>query len=470
MSHRFLRDAVKVSLIIIMSLGDLCALHPSMRAEEKRQGSDSGLRYEVEGVFSGKLVHTIQVDNPSLEVIRSGILFVPLVRNETAHHYAVVSSIAASEGHLRMFDDAFGNSYACWDNLTIEAVESYTVTIEYYVLSFGIRYLIDPRSVPAYDQDTQLYGAYTQPEELVQSDAPEIVSKATSLTGTTTDAHEKVLSIYNFVVSRVHYARQDHEQGALWALENGTGDCSEYSYLFVALCRAAGIPARIKTGFGFRSSHEKTNDGHMWAEYYLDNYGWVPVDPTWKLFDKIDEKHLNSMESMPEIIPYANYFFNYTEGPDQSRIRHWQEIALSTTSTTPCDPKLVETATKAVQTISRARLAVSIYKLLGMQIILAPQAREADEALLLSQIDMQNALEALKEQSDTVHFFMLEAKKKGDEASQKAWMLVGYGFAIFIVVLVAILVACFLYIRRLQPKTGRQVVKNESAPRPVQVS
>jgi hypothetical protein len=46
---------------------------------------------------------------------------------------------------------------------------------------------------------------------------------------------------------------------------------------FSALCRAVGVPTRTTGGF---QTFTGTPAGHFWAEFYLPNYGWIPVDPT----------------------------------------------------------------------------------------------------------------------------------------------------------------------------------------------
>jgi transglutaminase-like putative cysteine protease len=66
-------------------------------------------------------------------------------------------------------------------------------------------------------------------------------------------------------------------KGAKLAFENEYGECGDYSALFVALCRAAGIPARPVVG---RWATSEAIDWHVWAEFHLPGYGWVPVDPT----------------------------------------------------------------------------------------------------------------------------------------------------------------------------------------------
>ena len=59
------------------------------------------------------------------------------------------------------------------------------------------------------------------------------------------------------------------------------GKCTDIHSVFVALCRAAGVPAREI--FGIRQGKNDVVDitkwQHCWAEFFLPGYGWVPVDP-----------------------------------------------------------------------------------------------------------------------------------------------------------------------------------------------
>ena len=73
---------------------------------------------------------------------------------------------------------------------------------------------------------------------------------------------------------------------ALHVLHTRVGDCNEHTQLFVALARAAGIPARIASGLAYV-------DGkfyyHAWPEIMLR--GWVAVDPTFGQFPA-DASHI----------------------------------------------------------------------------------------------------------------------------------------------------------------------------------
>ena len=62
---------------------------------------------------------------------------------------------------------------------------------------------------------------------------------------------------------------------SLTALESLSGDCTEHTVLFIALARAAGIPARICSGVTFAKDAFYY---HFWPEVYVGT--WVQMDPT----------------------------------------------------------------------------------------------------------------------------------------------------------------------------------------------
>jgi len=65
------------------------------------------------------------------------------------------------------------------------------------------------------------------------------------------------------------------------------GFCEHYAGAFTVLMRAAGVPARVVTGYqgGERNPVGdywvvRQRDAHAWAEVWLEGSGWVRVDPT----------------------------------------------------------------------------------------------------------------------------------------------------------------------------------------------
>jgi transglutaminase-like putative cysteine protease len=73
------------------------------------------------------------------------------------------------------------------------------------------------------------------------------------------------------------------------------GYCVHFTSSMVMLLRAAGIPARVETGYRYVYPMEKQEDyivqasaAHVWPEAYIDGAGWVPFEPTSGYFNADD--------------------------------------------------------------------------------------------------------------------------------------------------------------------------------------
>jgi len=413
----------------------------------------SFLKYEVSDVYVGRLEHKIQIYNNASVRIKGGKLVVPIIRNETARHYVILHNISSSTQPAKK-NDTSGNIYRCWNDITIDRYETLSVELNYYLVSFSINYLVNSSSIANYNVSSNLYRKYTQPEKLIESNDSEIVSTAQTLTANVSDLHEKALKIYNFAIEHLHYTVQPEEKGALWALKEEVGDCSEYSYLFVALCRAAGIPARVQAGFAFHTFSETLEDGHMWAEYYLENYGWIPVDATWRLFDTMDDKHFSSIRSVPQVIPYANFIFNYTVGPKQ--IDEKQAISIEPCSTNVFGDPITENTVKTVAKTKQAKFAIFLAKVFGTPLIFPSEVKEVEKTFLKSEIQLQNALDWWEEHSQIAKLNVVNALENVEKTLQNAWMLIVKAFTIFISISVAIMLITLFLLRRYQIKQNKK--------------
>ena len=90
------------------------------------------------------------------------------------------------------------------------------------------------------------------------------------------------------------------------------GFCEHYSSAFTTLMRAAGIPARVVTGYqgGARNViggyyTVRQSDAHAWSEVWLQDRGWVRVDPTAAVAPNRVELNLQSALGADEALPFA---------------------------------------------------------------------------------------------------------------------------------------------------------------------
>jgi len=127
----------------------------------------------------------------------------------------------------------------------------------------------------SYKKD-QHYSTFTRREQKIEIDSPDIARLARGLKGRKRPAAHIAWDAYQFVLDRTSYQTYDHGMfdGAAECLRQGKTDCGGYVSVFVALCRAAGVPARPVAGFWAA----QTNAWHVWAKFMLPSGEWIPVD------------------------------------------------------------------------------------------------------------------------------------------------------------------------------------------------
>lgn len=124
---------------------------------------------------------------------------------------------------------------------------------------------------------------YLEPTSLGPIDGA-VKELADRLVADKTTVYDKAKAIYDWICLNMHRDADTKGCGkgdVCYLLAAPGGKCTDIHSVFVALCRAAGVPAREV--FGVRLGKKETEDitkwQHCWAEFFLPGYGWVPVDP-----------------------------------------------------------------------------------------------------------------------------------------------------------------------------------------------
>jgi transglutaminase-like putative cysteine protease len=129
--------------------------------------------------------------------------------------------------------------------------------------------------IQPYNTNSELYVKYTKHENKIETDSFRSITP--SIVGDETNPIKKARKIYDYIIEDLVYSEVGGLQGALYAYDNKACECGDYSALFVAMARSVGIPARPVVGFWADPS---SGDTHVWAEFYVEGVGWIPVDPT----------------------------------------------------------------------------------------------------------------------------------------------------------------------------------------------
>ncbi|EQB62487.1 MAG: Transglutaminase protein [candidate division Zixibacteria bacterium RBG-1] len=94
---------------------------------------------------------------------------------------------------------------------------------------------------------------------------------------------QKAKVIYDYIVGTVEYDKSGTGWGrgdALYACDVRKGNCTDFHSLFIGMARASGIPTRFVMGFPLPEAQTQGElpGYHCWAEFYVDEFGWIPVD------------------------------------------------------------------------------------------------------------------------------------------------------------------------------------------------
>lgn len=135
---------------------------------------------------------------------------------------------------------------------------------------------------------------FLKPSILVQSDDPEIVTKAKEIIGNERDAKEVIRLLLRWMKVNLNKKPTLSIPSAREVLRTKTGDCNEHAVFFTALARSLGIPARICGGVVYSQGFFYY---HAWTEVYLDK--WISVDPIMNQFPA-DATHIKLVEGETE--------------------------------------------------------------------------------------------------------------------------------------------------------------------------
>ena len=122
-----------------------------------------------------------------------------------------------------------------------------------------------------------------KPSDFLQCDDDKVVALAKQAVSGAEDSAQAVYQIEQFVYDYID--EKDLSIGYASASEvavSKQGDCSEHAVLTAAMCRAAGIPARVVTGIVYIDSfmdRQNVLGGHAWAEACVSGK-WVGLDAT----------------------------------------------------------------------------------------------------------------------------------------------------------------------------------------------
>ncbi|MDR2798090.1 MAG: IPT/TIG domain-containing protein [Treponema sp.] len=125
--------------------------------------------------------------------------------------------------------------------------------------------------------DSPIPTVYTLPSALIPSDNPEVVAVANAIIGRERNPYEKARRLYEWLIREGGIQGTPLHTSALDALAQKQADAYSGALLFCALARAAAIPAIPVAGVLINRA--RMSSPHYWAEFWIEGFGWIPLDP-----------------------------------------------------------------------------------------------------------------------------------------------------------------------------------------------
>jgi hypothetical protein len=155
--------------------------------------------------------------------------------------------------------------------------QSLKVQHDFILSSYEIESQPKVDAIKSVDKDSPIRAAFTKAEPEIPSTAAAVAKTAAEIVGKEKNPWRQAKLVYDWTLDKVTLRPDKNSGNALSALSELYGDAYSISMLYVALCRALGIPCAPVSGVWIDSA--RATHPHWWAEFFVDGMGWVPVDP-----------------------------------------------------------------------------------------------------------------------------------------------------------------------------------------------
>lgn len=178
--------------------------------------------------------------------------------------------------------DKWGQRVAHYHIENLEGGKFFRAVMTVKAKVYGVEYFIDPDKVGTLDDIPQkVKDKYLVDGKKLLIHDPYIQNLAGKIVGDEKNPYWIARKIFNYLISHLSYNLKPVGgwNTAPTVLKRGTASCSEYTFSFNALARAAGLPARYVGTISRRGDDASLDEVfHRWCEIYLPNYGWIPFD------------------------------------------------------------------------------------------------------------------------------------------------------------------------------------------------
>ena len=156
------------------------------------------------------------------------------------------------------------------------------VKCDYILQVYEIDSTIQMTKISNILNDSPVSKNYTKADSVIISESPVITEWAMKLIGKEKNPYKIAKALYDDLIKTIRY--DDSIKYSIQdALTQKSGDSYAISVIYCSLLRASGIPAVPVSGYLIGNNAVR----HYWVEFWINGFGWIPVDPVLGAGNKI---------------------------------------------------------------------------------------------------------------------------------------------------------------------------------------
>jgi transglutaminase-like putative cysteine protease/sugar lactone lactonase YvrE len=236
--------------------------------------------YKTSNERKSKVTYTYTLRNYGPGTVKTMDVYLAVPTNRV--NQILSDKISYMPDYTDIITDQWGQKATRFHIADLKSGESKEIKMVSAITTYDVRYFIYPDKVGELSAipDT-IKNKYLANNEKFKYDDPIITNALKEATGNETNPYWIARKIYIYIIDHMFYEMVGGWNTAPTVLKRGSGSCSEYSFVYISMCRAAGLPARYVGSVVVRGDDASMDDVfHRWVEVYMPGYGWIPIDPS----------------------------------------------------------------------------------------------------------------------------------------------------------------------------------------------
>lgn len=236
--------------------------------------------YKTSNERKSKVTYTYTLRNYGPGTVKTMDVYLAVPTNRV--NQILNDKISYIPDYTDIITDQWGQKATRFHFADLKSGESREIKMVSAITTYDVRYFIYPDKVEALSAiPDSIKNKYLANNEKFKYDDPIIVDALKEATGNEKNPYWIARKIYTYVIDHMSYEMVGGWNSAPTVLNRGNGSCSEYSFVYISMCRAAGLPARYVGAVVVRGDDASMDDAfHRWVEVYMPGYGWIPIDPS----------------------------------------------------------------------------------------------------------------------------------------------------------------------------------------------